>query len=162
MRKHKVMCEEFGNASSEIVTSEAYYETADQSEADHSLDDNVEYEDDTLLEHIEEPSPKRLKKEKKGNANIRGIVQRALGGGGTPKGDYASPRSSQPASPFAHAVRVWERKLNDLPLAQALQIEKYVNDMLYDASLANVTQATSQQPIIKVNITTPSMDQHLE
>lgn len=161
MRKHKVMCEDFGNGNSEILPSETYYETTSvadhHSQDDGTIEEQEEYDMDTLVET--DPSPKRKKQHL--------MARRPMG---TPRPLLRTPQQQQspvgvnyspatPASPFAHAVRAWERKLNDLPLAQALQIEKYVNDMLYDASLANVQQTPPQAPIIKVNITAPSMQQ---
>lgn len=42
------------------------------------------------------------------------------------------------ASRFAEMAKVWERKLDELPLEQALGIEKKMSDMLFEAMMTNL------------------------
>lgn len=52
------------------------------------------------------------------------------------EGDCANCK--KPASRFAGIAKVWERKLDELPLEQALSIEKKMSDMVYEAMLTNI------------------------
>ena len=45
---------------------------------------------------------------------------------------------TKPPSRFADMAKVWERKLEELPLEQALEIEKKMSDMLYEAMLTHL------------------------
>lgn len=63
-------------------------------------------------------------------------------------------------SRFSDVARVWERKLEELPLDQALQIEKNMNDMLYEANMACLQHHPG---IVQVTIgTTEQIDESLD
>lgn len=47
-------------------------------------------------------------------------------------------RCEKPPSRFSDMARAWERKLEELPLEQALEIEKKMSDMLYEATLTHL------------------------
>lgn len=151
----------------EIMAGEAYYDT----EEDPIMEEEAEYIDEmgqTIHIKTEPPAHKRKKitvpKKALKRATTRVISQQGLIKESPAKSinyEYtASPATpvSYPSTPqvrsrFAETGRVWERKLDELPLAQALQIEKSINDMLYEAAVANIAQIESTTPVIKVNIT---------
>lgn len=173
MRKHKVTCDLFGSAQ-EIMPNDTYYETTEQEE-ETIEEEHTEYVDgDNLTQEIV-----HMKSEEVHLKNEPTPVKRKRGLGKKPVRishhhhqqqqqpqpvqsptiyeTYQSPSPAAAKSRFAEAVRVWERKLDDLPVAQALQIEKSINDMLYEAALANIQQ-THQPAVIKVNIAPHGLD----
>lgn len=176
LRKHKVNCEMFGTANEIDVPSEAYYESAENEE---SNEDEVQHHHEyveALPQEIHmkaEPSPKRKKVQlarKSAHSQSRPTShlhhqQQRIVKTESPPTNYefmtpaATPRSL-PKSRFADAARVWERKLEDLPFSQALQIEKSINDLLYEASLANAQDLHHPAPVIKVNIASQHLQQN--
>lgn len=162
MRKHKIVCEMFG-ASGE-VTDHYFEEQPDQDPV--GIEETHDYVDTDGVHHQEihiKSEVGAVKRKRFGvvqsspKVSQRSVSATTLPSTPTPQAtEVAAPSRSVPRvkSRFTDCGLIWERKLADLPLIQALQIEKSINDMLYEAALANLPQVQIQhQPaVIKVAI----------
>lgn len=174
LRKHKLSCELFGTTN-EVLDTGTYYESADTEETIVEDTGHHEYVDaDGIPREIhvkQEAPPKRKKLEIKkvlpkvmppppARANVLKPPEYQYVTTTTHQQQQASPSSSRSLCKFADTARVWERKLEELPFPQALQLEKNINDMLYEAALSNLQEGYHQQAVIKVNIAPEHLEQH--
>lgn len=94
---------------------------------------------------VDPKMPMVIKMEKKSSPNGPRIIASPLRKqSGVPVISLSSPSSNphcsckKPVSRFADMARVWERKLEELPIEQALSIEKKMSDMLYEAMVVHI------------------------
>lgn len=137
-----------------------YYETPEHDEGQEEDYEQVEEPPEEIIK-----SPKRKRKSK---TNPLGSTPSKMNHHLMTSGLRHSPFSpAQPpvtaavASPpapvktrFTDTARVWERKLCDLPLGIALQLEKNVNDMMFEATLANLQYQSPETTMVKVKVMT--------
>lgn len=135
------------------MSFQEYYETPEH-------DEDADYEPEEPPE-VTIKSPKRKRKSK---TSLHGITPTKMNHlmTGLRHSPYAPPLVTAAATTpppaiktrFTDTARVWQRKLEDLPLATALQLEKNVNDMIFEATLANLQYQSPETTTVNVKVLT--------
>ena len=157
-------CDVFGGEE----LNPTYYETAEQDQID---DSNAHFETVESVEEYKVEIPKRkiVAPPRKSAVAPSPRIITPQGVQRNPKIKYeisfppeqhSSHRTQSPSpsyvqkpakrSRFEDVSRVWERKLSELPLGPALQLEKTINDLFYEAAVANLHQ--ENRDVVKVDI----------
>lgn len=107
------------------------YQDDDEAEAEFGSglaeDDALDEEQDVYV-----PTPKHRKVTPRARSSAAAVAAHG------PSGSDACLYCKKKPSRFAEMARVWERKLDELPLEQALGIEKKMSDMLFEAMITNL------------------------
>ena len=99
-------------------------------------------EEENIEEFLDVARPVPLKKPKVTTPSVK-VVKKVIAATPPPSSSGAGCASpcrncNRGSSKFAEIGRIWAMKLDDLPLEQALGIEKKMSDMLYEAMMTNL------------------------